>query len=92
MSHGSVEILSEDGGENYGTIEDGDYFGDLSLILKEKRTASVKALTYCEVFTLTATEFNRIKNEYPEFKEILKKVSSEKTEKVITLLLKGVTL
>jgi hypothetical protein len=52
----------------------------------------VKALTYCEVFILTATEFNRIRNEYPEFREVLKKVSSEKTEKVITLLLKGVTL
>jgi voltage-gated potassium channel len=92
LSHGKVEIFSEERGENYGTLEDGDYFGDLSLILKEKRTASVKALTYCEVFILTTTEFNRIRNEYPEFREVLKKVSSEKTEKVINLLLKGVTL
>jgi hypothetical protein len=92
LSHGEVEIVSEDGEDHYGTLEDGDYFGDLSLILKEKRTASVKALTYCEVFILTTTEFNRVKNEYPEFREVLKKVSSEKTEKVINLLLKGVTL
>lgn len=92
LSHGKVEILSEDGDENYGTLEDGDYFGDLSLILKEKRTASVKALAYCEVFILTTMEFIRIRNEYPEFREVLKKVSSEKTEKVVNLLLKGVTL
>ena len=92
LSHGKVEILSEDGDENCGTLEDGDYFGDLSLILKEKRTASVKALTYCEAFILTAVEFNGIKDEYPEFREVLKKVSSEKTEKVVNLLLKGVTL
>ena len=87
-----MEILTEDGGERHGTLEDGDSFGDLSLVLKEKRTASVKALTYCEVFILTITEFNRIRNEYPEFREVLKKVSSEKTEKVVNLLLKGVTL
>jgi hypothetical protein len=92
LSHGTVEILTEDGGERHGTLEDGDYFGDLSLILKEKRTASVKALTYCEVFILTAAKFNRIRNDYPEFREVLKKVSSEKTEKVVTLLLRGVTL
>ncbi len=92
LSHGKVEILSEDGGENYGTLEDGDYFGDLSLILRERRTASVKALTYCEVFILTKAEFNGIREEYPEFREVLKKVSSEKTEKVFNLLLKGVTL
>jgi voltage-gated potassium channel len=92
LSHGKVEISSEDGKDIHGTLEDGDYFGDLSLILKERRTASVKALTYCEVFILTKRDFDQIRNEYPEFREVLKKVSSEKTEKVVQLLLKGVTL
>jgi hypothetical protein len=92
LSHGQVEIVSEDRNENYGTLEDGDYFGDLSLILKERRTASVRAFTYCEFFVLTKKEFNHIKSEYPEFREVLKKASSEKTEKVVSLLLKGVTL
>jgi voltage-gated potassium channel len=87
-----VEILSEDGGERHGTLADGAYFGDLSLLLKERRTASVKALTYCEVFILTSAQFNRIRNEYPEFREVLRKVSAEKTETVVNLLLKGVTL
>jgi hypothetical protein len=92
LSHGKVEILSGDGREIYGTLGDGDYFGDLSLILKEKRTASVRALTYCEVFILTKKNFSQLRNDYPEFREVLKKVSSEKTEKVVSLLLKGVTL
>jgi len=92
LSHGKVEILSEDGKDIHGTLEDGDYFGDLSLILKERRSASVKALTYCEVFILTKIDFDQIRNDYPEFREVIKKVSSEKTEKVVNLLLKGVTL
>ncbi len=92
LSHGQVAILSENGDETFGTLEGGEYFGDLSLILNEKRTASVKALTYCEVFVLTKKEFNHIKSEYPEFREVLKQVSAEKTEKVVNLLLKGVTL
>jgi voltage-gated potassium channel len=92
LSHGRTEVLSEDGKEKYGIFEDGDYFGDLSLILKERRSASVKALSYCEVFVLTKKDFNHIKTEYPEFREVLKKVSAEKTEKMVNLLLKGVIL
>jgi CRP-like cAMP-binding protein len=87
-----VEIISDDGEKNYGRLGDGDYFDDLSLMLEEKRTASVKALTYCDIFILAKKDFNRIRSEYPEFKDVLRKVSSEKTEKVVNLLLKGVTL
>jgi hypothetical protein len=92
ISKGRAEITSNDGKNSHGTFEDGDYFGDLSLILNEKRTASVKALTYCEVFILTKSDFDSIKSEYPEFKNVLKKMSSEKTEKISTLVLDGLIL
>lgn len=36
--------------------------------------------------------FFRIKEEYPEFMEVMKKISSEKTEKTIQLMLEGVIL
>ena len=41
---------------------------------------------------LTDIDFFRIKREYPEFTELLKKMSSEKTEKKSLLLLEGVVL
>jgi CRP-like cAMP-binding protein len=89
IGKGKAEITSNDGKNKHGIFEEGDYFGDLSLMLNEKRTASVKALTYCEIFILTKSEFDRIKDEYPEFKNVLKKISSEKTEKISTLVLDG---
>ena len=61
-------------------------------MLGEKRTASVRALTYCEIFILTRDELNRIKNEYSEFKDVLTKISSDKTEKLSKLIMEGVTL
>ena len=73
-------------------FEDGDYFGDLSLLMNECRTASVRTLTYCEVFILKGSDFNRIKNDYPEFKEVIKKISAEKTEKTMALVMEGVVL
>ena len=70
----------------------GDYFGDLSLLLGERRTASVHALTYSDVFLLPAREFERLKTEYEEFREVLKEISTEKTERMAELVIQGVVL
>ena len=92
LSRGKAEITSDSGKKKHGYLESGDYFGDLSLILGEKRTASVKALSYCEIFILNRSDFNRIKSEYPEFKDILTKTSAQKAEKISTLIMDGITL
>jgi voltage-gated potassium channel len=92
ISQGKADIITNKGEIVHGALEDGDYFGDLSLILGEKRTASVKALTYCEIFILIKEDFNSIKDKYPEIREVLKKMSSEKTDKIAALVLKGITL
>ncbi len=92
ISHGKVEVVSGDGKKVHATLEDGDYFGDLSLLLGEKRTASVRTATYCEIFVLSSEDFNRIKEEYSEFKDVLKKASAEKTEKTTALVLDGIVL
>ena len=74
------------------TEEDGDYFGDLSLLLSERRKASVKALTYCDIFVLPKADFERIKRDYDEFREALKALSSERSEKISALVLSGAVL
>jgi voltage-gated potassium channel len=90
VSHGKLEILKDNNA--CGILENGDYFGDLSLILGEIRTASVRTLTYCEIFVLTSIEFNRIKQEYSEFNDVLKIVASEQQDKRSELLLKEIIL
>jgi len=92
ISKGSMNIINESDGKIYASLSDGDYFGNLSIMLGEKRTASVKTTEFCETFVLYAEEFFRIKDEYPEFMEVMKKMSSEKTEKTIQLMLEGVIL
>ena len=92
ISKGVVEIIDESGKKIYGTMSEGDYFGNLSIMLKEKRTASVRTTEFCETFALYADEFFRIKKEYPEFMDVMKKISSEKTEKTTQLLLEGIVL
>ena len=87
-----MDIIDETGSKKYDTMTEGDYFGNLSIMLGEKRTASVRTTEFCETFVLYSEEFFRIKDEYPEFMDVMKKMSSEKTEKTIKLMLEGVIL
>jgi hypothetical protein len=92
VARGRLEILSADGNTSHGTLEDGDYFGDLSMLLEERRTASVRAETFCDLYVLSRKNFDRIKKEYPEFRDVLKAVSAEKSERRSALVLEGVVL
>jgi CRP-like cAMP-binding protein len=68
------------------------YFGDLSLLLGEKRTASVTAVSFAEAFVLSRDDFERIKRDFSEFREVLKQISSERSKKSAELLLEGIIL
>ena len=92
LSRGRVEVTSRDGLRDHGTFEDGDYFGLLSMVLGETRTATVRTLTFCDLFVLDRAEFERIKNDYPEFREVLKEVGSAQSERMSALVLEGVVL
>ena len=92
VSGGQLTISSEGGARSHGDLAPGDYFGDLSLLLGERRTASVQALTNCDVLYLSTAEFNRLKTEYSEFRDLLKTISSEKSEKLVALVLDGCVL
>lgn len=62
------------------------------MILIETRTASVVATGYCEIFLLTLEGFNRIKAEYPKFKEVMKQMAAENTERKIMVIEEGIIL
>jgi voltage-gated potassium channel len=92
IAEGSVEIISAADDKSYGTMSNGDYFGFMSLTLDERRTASLKALSYCEILVLDRADFSRIKEEFPEFSAVLKKVSAERSEQLSELVMEGIVL
>jgi CRP-like cAMP-binding protein len=73
-------------------MSNGDYFGFMSLTLDERRTASIKALSYCEILVLDRADFDRIKEEFPEFSDVLKRVSAERSEQLSELVMEGIIL
>ena len=80
IANGDLKVISQ-AGKNYNNFSSGDYFGEMSLILNEKRTASVVTVSFCDIFCLDKEDYIRIKKEYPQFRVILEHASSKQSEK-----------
>jgi CRP-like cAMP-binding protein len=89
---GGVEIISPETQKSWGTLSEGDYFGFMSMVLGERRTATTRAIGFCDLLILDKENFNRIKAEFPEFNDVLKQASAERTEQISELVLEGIIL
>jgi len=65
LSSGDVEVLV--GGARVAQLGHGSPFGETALIEGEKRMASIRALSYCEVYRLSREDFDDLRARYPDF-------------------------
>ncbi|XP_041109825.1 potassium/sodium hyperpolarization-activated cyclic nucleotide-gated channel 2-like [Polyodon spathula] len=56
-------------------LRDGDFFGELCLITGGRRSASVKALTPCRLYSLSVTCYRTVLQLYPEVKNHIEEVA-----------------
>ncbi|KAJ0176775.1 hypothetical protein K1T71_007954 [Dendrolimus kikuchii] len=85
IDKGTVAIYSESGRE-ICHLEDGDFFGEIALVMKHKlRTASVVAVTNCELFRLDREDFDSSIACYPTVYEDIKKVATSRFERTCVL-------
>lgn len=82
IGRGSVEVVSEDGTEVYATIGEGDFVGEMSMILDQPRTASVRTVGYCDLFVLEKSDFLRVLEGYPEVKRHIEATTRARLEEV----------
>jgi len=92
IARGTFEVISADGSTIHGTLSAGDYFGDLTLLLGENRTATVRSAGFSEVFRLRSDAYHRIRTEYPELRDVMTRSSQERSDTVNRLVLEGVVL
>ncbi len=81
ISRGSVEVISKDGVTVFATLTDGDFFGEMALVLETSRTASVRALEYCDLYALGKEPFERILARYPDFADHVHRMTRERQER-----------
>nr|XP_008526483.1 PREDICTED: potassium/sodium hyperpolarization-activated cyclic nucleotide-gated channel 4 [Equus przewalskii] len=63
IQHGVVSVLTK--GNKETKLADGSYFGEICLLTRGRRTASVRADTYCRLYSLSVDNFNEVLEEYP---------------------------
>ena len=72
LSGGDVEVLI--GGSRVAVLGHGSPFGETALLEGEKRMASIRALTYCDVYRLSKEDFDQLRLRYPDFDAQVKEV------------------
>ncbi|KAI9343538.1 hypothetical protein BDR26DRAFT_1006260 [Obelidium mucronatum] len=77
---GKVNIVVN--GNIVSSISDGSFFGEVALIANIPRTASVQAATTCNLYSLTARDFNDIILEFDDMKQRIDKIYEERMAKV----------
>lgn len=50
-------------------LKAGDYFGEISLLKNKNRSATIKALNYCDLYMLDKDSFDNVINRYPGIKK-----------------------
>ena len=80
ICRGEVEVL-DGAGKVQATLRDGDFFGEMALLLSEPRTATVRAKTICDLFVLEQADFSRILRDHPQFAEAIKEIAQARYQR-----------
>jgi glucose-6-phosphate 1-dehydrogenase len=77
LARGEVDVV-DDAGKVIKTLKDGDFFGEIGILMSTPRTATVKARTSCDLFVLDKSDFNRILHDHQQFADGVVKVAKER--------------
>ncbi|MEZ0391651.1 MAG: cyclic nucleotide-binding domain-containing protein [Pseudobdellovibrionaceae bacterium] len=77
IQNGHVDILDRQG-KKIVTLGEGAFFGEMALISDRPRTATAKAHTFCDIYTLDRQAFDRVTTAYPEFRTHVEDVMKDR--------------
>ncbi len=77
LVRGEVEVLNDDD-QVVTVLKDGDFFGEVALLMSTPRNASVRTRTSCDLFVLEKADFNRILRDHPQFAQGVMEVAKER--------------
>uniref|UniRef100_A0A8C6KE46 Hyperpolarization activated cyclic nucleotide gated potassium channel 1 n=1 Tax=Nothobranchius furzeri TaxID=105023 RepID=A0A8C6KE46_NOTFU len=80
IQHGVVSVITKFNKEM--KLTDGSYFGEICLLTKGRRTASVRADTYCRLFSLSVDHFNEVLEEYPMMRRAFETVAIDRLDRI----------
>ncbi|KAG9341915.1 hypothetical protein JZ751_018232 [Albula glossodonta] len=81
IQHGVVSVLTK--GNKETKLSDGSYFGEICLLTRGRRTASVRADTYCRLYSLSVDNFNEVLEEYPMMRRAFETVALDRLDRIV---------
>ncbi|KAF1385868.1 hypothetical protein PFLUV_G00112220 [Perca fluviatilis] len=80
IQHGVVSVLTK--GSIGMKLMDGSYFGEICLLTRGRRTASVRSDTYCRLYSLSVDNFNEVLEEYPMMRRAFETVAIDRLDRI----------
>lgn len=93
LGHGVADVIAPDG-KFLATLRKGMFFGEMAIFVESAlRTASIKALTYCDVFSLRREDFVSLLSKFRSLRESIEgqmkeRIRDYRTKSSVTVIVK----
>jgi len=77
INRGRVEVLDASG-KGISELTDGNFFGEVGLLFSQERTASVRAVSDCDLFVLEKADLMKALKDHPQFAGTILEVARER--------------
>ena|SRR5688572_20174359 len=77
IEEGQAEVVSD--GQVVATLGPGDVFGEVGVVRKDLRNATVRASTPMRLFTLTGWDLRRLRNRMPQLADRIQALAAERS-------------
>ncbi|XP_032379712.1 potassium/sodium hyperpolarization-activated cyclic nucleotide-gated channel 3 [Etheostoma spectabile] len=81
IQHGVVSVITQKNSQDT-KLSDGSYFGEICLLTRGRRTASVRADNYCRLYSLSVDNFNEVLEEYPMMRRAFETVALDRLDRI----------
>lgn len=83
INRGEVEVL--DGANTVlATLHEGNFFGEIGLIMSQPRTATIRAKTKCDLFVLDRADFSRVLKDNPQSAKRVMETAQQRYKLTVT--------
>ena len=57
----------------YAELNEGSYFGEIAVLHAVRRTATVTAITYCDLHSLAKVDLDSVLEDFPDIDQVMRK-------------------
>ena len=59
-------------------LGEGDFFGEVALLLKQPRNATIRSIGYCDLYSLNKESFDRVISYYTDFEKKIQQMARDR--------------